>query len=154
MSPNQLDERQVLEHYLRERGLKLTAPRLTVLEAFLNMERHLTAEDLLAEARKLDPSIGQATVFRTIKLFADAGLAREACTDDNAKRYEHAYRHEHHDHLVCIGCGKIIEFRDQGIERAQDSIYRKYGYTATGHIMELQGYCPDCSKKKDKPRKA
>jgi Fur family transcriptional regulator, ferric uptake regulator len=141
------EEKRVLEGYLRERGQKMTEPRETVLEAFLKLERHVTAEELLAAARKIDPSIGQATVFRAIKLFAEAGLAREACPDEGAKRYEHAYRHEHHDHLVCLGCGAIVEFKDPGIERAQEAIYRKYGYRPSGHQMELQGYCPACAKK-------
>lgn len=142
-----VEERQVLEDYLRERGLKMTGPRETVLDAFLKLERHVTAEDLLAAARRIDPSIGQATVFRTIKLLSEAGLAREACPDEGAKRYEHAYRHEHHDHLVCLGCGAIVEFKDPGIERAQEAIYRKYGYRPAGHQMELQGYCPSCIRK-------
>lgn len=143
-------ERQVLEEYLRERGQKMTQPREAVLAAFLKLERHVSAEELLAAARRIDPSIGQATVFRTIKLFAEAGLAREACSDEGVKRYEHAYRHEHHDHLVCIGCGAIVEFKDPAIERAQDAIYARYGYKPSGHVMELQGYCPACARRRGK----
>jgi Fur family ferric uptake transcriptional regulator len=143
-----VDEREVLEEFLRDNGLKMTGPRETVLEAFLKVERHVTAEELLEEARRIDPSIGQATVFRTIKLLADAGLAREACPDEGARRYEHAYKHAHHDHLVCVGCGTLVEFQDPSIERAQDAIYRKYGYKPSNHRLELEGYCPACAKKK------
>jgi Fur family transcriptional regulator, ferric uptake regulator len=142
------EERLILEDYLRERGQKMTRPRETVLEAFLKLERHVTAEELFAAAQRLDPSIGQATVFRTIKLLADAGLAREACPDEGARRYEHSYKHEHHDHLVCLGCGAIVEFKDPAIERAQDAIYVKYGYRPSNHRLELEGYCPVCAKKK------
>jgi Fe2+/Zn2+ uptake regulation proteins len=152
MSASRGDERRVLEEYLKERGLKMTGQRETVLEVFLKLERHVSAEELLAAARKLDPSIGQATVFRSIKLFSEAGLARDACSDDGTKRYEHAYRHEHHDHLVCLDCGAIIEFRDPAIEKAQDAVYRKHGYKPAGHQMELQGYCPACAKKKTAKR--
>jgi Fur family ferric uptake transcriptional regulator len=148
-----VEERGVLEDYLRDRGLKMTGPRETVLEAFLKLERHVTAEELLAASRRLDPSIGQATVFRTIKLFAEAGLAREACPDEGGRRYEHAYRHEHHDHLVCERCGKIVEFRDEAIERAQEAIYRAHGYRPGGHLLELKGQCPDCAKGAKKKRK-
>jgi Fur family transcriptional regulator, ferric uptake regulator len=141
------EERAALEEYLRERGLKMTRPRETVLEVFLALERHVTAEELLALARRVEPGIGQATVFRTIRLLADAGIAREARSDDGAKSYEHAYRHEHHDHLVCQGCGGIVEFRDAAIERAQEAVYRRHGFAPSSHRLELRGYCPACAKK-------
>ncbi|MGO8693174.1 MAG: Fur family transcriptional regulator [Rectinemataceae bacterium] len=140
---------KVLEAYLRERGQKLTGPREAVLDAFLRIEHHVTADELFSAARQIDPTIGQATVFRTIKLLTDAGLAREACPDEDARRYEHAYRHEHHDHLICLGCGAVVEFRDQAIEKAQEAIYRAYGFRPSGHRLELQGYCPSCAKKRD-----
>lgn len=137
-------EREVLEDYLRERGLRMTKERETVLEAFLALERHVTADELIAAAKSIDPGIGQATVFRTIKLLAEAGLARKACGDEGAMSYEHAFKHAHHDHLVCLGCGAIVEFRDESIERAQAAIYRKYGYEPSSHFLELKGHCPKC----------
>lgn len=140
-----MDERDRLEAYLRERGLKMTAARETVLRAFLGVERHVSAEELYDEAKRLDPSIGQATVFRAIKLFANAGLAREACRDDGARQYEHAYGHRHHDHLLCVGCGSVIEFQDDDIEKAQERVYHNYGYSPSGHRLELLGLCPDCA---------
>lgn len=142
-----MDERQVLERYLRERGLKMTKVRDTILEAFLSMEKHVTAETLYEQVRNLDPGIGQATVFRAIKLFADAGLAREACRDDGPRQYEHAWRHAHHDHLSCIRCAKIVEFVDSAIETAQLAVYKRFGFTPGGHRMELFGLCPDCQQK-------
>ncbi|MBN1520203.1 MAG: transcriptional repressor [Spirochaetales bacterium] len=144
------EERAVLERYLKERGLKMTAARETVLEAFLGLETHVTVDDILEAARALDPGIGQATVFRTMKLFADAGLAREACRDDGGRQYEHAWRHAHHDHLTCVDCGKVVEFVDPAIEKAQEAVYRRYGFTSSGHRLELFGRCPDCSKKRSR----
>jgi Fur family transcriptional regulator, ferric uptake regulator len=141
-------ERDALGEYLRDRGLKMTETRETVLDAFLQMERHVTVDELLEAARRADPSIGQATVFRTIKLLAEAGLAREACSDDGARRFEHAYRHEHHDHLICVSCGRVVEFSDAAIERAQDAIYKAHGFKAVEHRMELKGICPRCAVKK------
>lgn len=140
------EERILFEGYLRTRNLKMTSPRETVLKAFLENEGHLSADDILAAARALDPGIGQATVFRTVKLLADAGLARDACQDDGPRRYEHAYHHSHHDHLLCVRCGKIIEFFDPAIEKAQEKIFRTYGFKAVGHTMELKGLCADCSR--------
>ena len=143
-------ERAILVSYLRDRGQKMTGPRETVLDAFLALERHVTAEELLEEARRIDPGIGQATVFRTIKLLAEAGLAREACPDVGARHFEHAYRHEHHDHLVCVECGAMVEFKDDAVERAQEAIYRAYGFTPSDHKLELLGLCPSCTKNKEK----
>ena len=140
-------ELSVLVDYLQGRDLKMTRPRQTVLEVFLGIEAHVTAEELYDAVRKVDPRIGQATVFRTVRLLEEAGLARSACRDDGARSYEHAYRHEHHDHLVCSGCGAIVEFKDEAIERAQAAIYRKHGYEPVGHRLELEGLCPSCRKK-------
>ncbi len=139
------DERTLLERYLRSRGLKMTQARETVLTAFLGLESHVSADAVYEAARRLDPGIGQATVFRTMKLLSDAGLAREACRDDGARRYEHAYNHAHHDHLTCVECGAIVEFVDADIERAQEAVYRRYGFASSGHRLELYGLCPDCS---------
>lgn len=139
------DERATLERYLTERGLKMTKARSTVLEAFLRLESHVSADAILAAARSLDPGIGQATVFRTIKLLADAGLAREACMDEGVRQYEHAFNHAHHDHLTCVGCGAVVEFVDQEIEKAQEAVYRRYGFVSGGHRLQLYGLCPECS---------
>ena len=145
----QRDESIVLERYLRERGLKLTGARMTVLAAFLSVESHVTVDAVYDEAKKIDPGIGQATVFRAMKLFRDAGLAREACHDDGGRQYEHAWRHAHHDHLSCVACGAVVEFVDPAIEKAQEAVYKRYGFGSTGHRLELFGLCPACSKKRD-----
>jgi Fur family transcriptional regulator, ferric uptake regulator len=141
-----LREGEVLESYLRGQGQKMTLPRLTVLKAFLGVESHVTAEELLAVSRRLNPRIGQATVFRTVKLLADAGIARETGTAGGGKSYEHAFGHAHHDHLVCIRCGKVVEFQDDGLERIQERVYRRHGYEPIGHRLELQGLCPSCDR--------
>jgi Fur family transcriptional regulator, ferric uptake regulator len=138
-------EYKVMEQFLRSKGQKVTKTRKTVLEAFLKLEGHVTTDLLLAEAKKQDPGIGQATVFRTVKLLSDAGLAREACQDDGAKTYEHAFHHHHHDHLRCERCGKLVEFYDKTIEKAQEAIFQRYGFAPLGHKMELIGLCADCA---------
>jgi Fur family ferric uptake transcriptional regulator len=142
----------LLEGYLRERDLKMTGPRRTVLEVFLGIEDHVTAEELFDAVRKVDPGIGQATVFRTIKLLEEAGLARAACRDEGPRSFEHAYRHEHHDHLVCVDCGAIVEFVSSDIERAQGAVYQAHDYEPAGHSLELYGRCPSCRKALNKRR--
>ncbi|HAP54450.1 MAG: transcriptional repressor [Spirochaetia bacterium] len=140
------EEQRLFEIYLRNKGLKMTSARETVLQAFLRSEGHLSAEDLLAAAKRIDPGLGQATVFRTLKLLADAGLAQDACKDEGPRRYEHVYKHSHHDHLVCVGCGRLIEFCHPQIEKAQNEIFKEFGFRATGHRLELRGLCADCAK--------
>ena len=140
------EEQRLFEIYLRNKGLKMTSARETVLQAFLRSEGHLSAEDLLAAAKRIDPGLGQATVFRTLKLLADAGLAQDACKDEGPRRYEHVYKHSHHDHLVCVGCGRLIEFCHPQIEKAQNEIFQEFGFRATGHRLELRGLCADCAK--------
>jgi Fur family ferric uptake transcriptional regulator len=148
MAKAAMGEVAILEDFLRARGQKMTRPRQAVLESFLAIERHVTAEQLYEAVRASDPGIGQATVFRAMRLFVEAGLAREALRDGGPCRYEHAFRHEHHDHLVCAGCGKTVEFADPGIERAQARIYAAHGYKPLRHSLQLFGLCGECSKKR------
>lgn len=133
--------------YLRTHGLKMTKPREAILEAFLKTEGHLTIDDILREAKKIDAGVGQATVFRTIRLITDAGLAREALQEDGARTFEHLANHPHHDHLLCTQCGKVIEFMNPVIEKEQQKIFTQYGFEPRGHMMELLGLCPECQKK-------
>jgi len=139
------DERALLERYLKERGLKVTKAREAVLSAFLGLESHVSADAIYEATKKIDPGIGQATVFRTIKLLADAGLAREACMDEGVRQYEHAFNHAHHDHLTCVVCGRLVEFVDPEIERAQEAVYRAHGFKSSGHRLQLYGICPTCA---------
>lgn len=141
-----MDEYSVFRKYLREKGQKMTGPREIVLRAFLEKEGHVSTEDILSASRAIDSGIGQATVFRTMKLISEAGLARDACRDDGPRLYEHSYRHSHHDHLFCVKCGKIVEFFDQEIERAQDRVFGEYGFSPAGHRLELRGLCGDCAE--------
>ncbi len=142
-----MNELVKFENYLRAHGQKMTRPREVILEAFLKTEGHLSIDDILREAKKIDAGIGQATVFRTIRLIADAGLAREALQEDGARTFEHLADHPHHDHLLCVGCGKVIEFLNPVIEKEQQKIFVQYGFVPRGHMMELLGLCPECQAK-------
>jgi Fur family ferric uptake transcriptional regulator len=142
-----MNELVKFEDYLRAHGQKMTRPRRVILEAFLGTEGHLTIDDILREAKKTDAGIGQATVFRTIRLIAAAGLAREALQEDGARTFEHLADHPHHDHLLCVGCGRIIEFLSPLIEKEQQKIFVRYGFEPRGHMMELLGLCPECQAK-------
>ncbi len=135
-------EREALARYLEEHNLKRTRQREAILEVFLRTTGHITGEELHQKVRELHPHIGFTTVYRTMKILCDAGLASERHFDDGVTRYE--ISHEHHDHLVCVRCGKIVEFECQMIESAQDRIAEEYGFRLLRHRHELYGHCSGC----------
>mgnify|MGYP003820223957 CR=1 FL=1 len=134
--------------YLTEHGLKMTPQRRTILDAFLRTADHISSEELYDMVKRSDESIGQATVYRTLKLMADSGLARAHNFGDGVSRYEPLWGQEHHDHLICESCRKTIEIMDPTIERRQDELAKRYGFSLTHHKMTLYGLCADCRKKK------
>jgi Fur family transcriptional regulator, ferric uptake regulator len=140
-------EEDILTEYLKKRDLKLTGQRKVILDTFLSTEEHVTAEELYDKLKKANPGIGLTTVYRTLKLFCDCGLAKELQFGDGIARYEHLFGHEHHDHLVCVKCGKFTEVMDSEIEKLQQKLARKNNFTLLSHRMELYGVCEECSKK-------
>jgi Fur family ferric uptake transcriptional regulator len=139
-------EQKALADYLETHNLKHTKQREAILDVFLSVRGHITGEDLYQRVREVHPGIGYTTVYRTMKLLCDAGLASERHFDDGVTRYE--VEHEHHDHLVCTRCGKIVEFECQMIESAQNDIVERYGFRLLRHRHELYGHCPECQKKR------
>ena len=135
-------ERRSLARYLEEHNLKHTKQREAILEVFLSVEGHITGEKLYQKVREAHPQIGYTTVYRTMKLLCDAGLANEHQFDDGVTRYE--IEHEHHDHLVCTRCGKIIEFECRSIEATQNRIAGEHDFVVLRHRHELYGHCADC----------
>src|SRR6266511_3070546 len=103
------EEQEVFLKHIQKKGLKRTSQRDLILDIFLRTEAHITSEDLYRLVRPRDSSIGQTTVYRTLKLLTEAGLAREVRFGDGRTHYEHNYKHQHHDHMICSECGKIID---------------------------------------------
>jgi len=135
-------EHATLASYLEEHNLKNTKQREAILDVFLEATGHITSDELFQRVREAHSNIGYTTVYRTMKLLCDAGLAAERHFDDGITRFEIA--HEHHDHLVCIRCGKIIEFECHMIEDAQNEIAARYGFRVLRHRHELYGHCSNC----------
>ena len=140
------EEQDVFLEHLQRSGLKRTAQRDLILEVFLRTEEHLSSEDLYRLVQKEDPTIGQTTVYRTLKILTEAGLAREVRFGDGRTYYEHNYKHQHHDHMVCVNCGKIIEFYSEELEAIQEAMAAKYRYEPTQHSLRILGYCSDCRR--------
>lgn len=149
------EEKEVLLKYVQKYGLRRTAQRDLILEVFLKTEEHLSSEDLYDLVKREDQSIGHTTVYRTLKLLTEAGLAREVRFGDGRTHYEHHYNHEHHDHMICTDCNKIIEFFSPELEAMHDEIAAKYNFIVTQPSLRLMGLCEDCQTRKSvAPRKA
>jgi Fur family transcriptional regulator, ferric uptake regulator len=137
----------ILENYIRSNNIRKSSQRDAILDVFLKTEKHLTTEELSNLVKKENPEIGNATVYRAIKVICDAGIAEEIDIGDGKKRYEHKYDHRHHDHLICIKCNEFIEFFDPEIEKLQEKILKKYKFTAISHKLQINGICKKCGKK-------
>lgn len=140
------DPAEVLNRYIARHGLKATRQRTLIFETFYAAGGHLSAEELLERVRLEDPKISQATVYRTLRLLTECGLAEARNFGDGQTRYEIA-SDEHHDHLICTECGRIEEFEDPEIEALQEKVARAHGFEMTYHKMELYGVCPECRSK-------
>ena len=136
---------RVLARYMAERGLKSTRQRSLVLSTFFHAGGHLNVEELLARIREVDPKVSAATVYRTMKLLTESGIAHARHFGDGQTRFEIAS--DHHDHLICTSCGTIVEFEDDKIEALQLEVARRHGFTVTDHKMELYGRCGACVEK-------
>jgi len=108
------------------------------------MGGHVSVEELVARVRRLDPRISVATVYRTMKLLADCGLAVPRQFGGGQTRYEAAAGRGHHDHLICTGCGEIVEFANEKIETLQALVARRHGFEVESHKLELYGRCVRC----------
>src|SRR2546423_13403667 len=142
------EEQEVFHQHIQKQGLKRTAQRDLILDVFLNTEAHVSGEDLYQLVREKDPTVGQTTVYRTLRLLTDAGLAREGRFGDGRAPYEHNYKHQHHDHMICSECGKIIEFYSPELEAIQDAMAAKYRIQLNEHLLRMIGICADCRREK------
>jgi Fur family ferric uptake transcriptional regulator len=136
---------QRFEQALREKGLKSTAQRDDIAKVFFSSDAHVSVDDLYTAVRKANPRVGYATVYRTLKLLKECGLAAERHFEDGQARYEPSEETaQHHDHIICEHCGKIVEFNSEELERQQERIARFLGFVVSRHRMELYGICSDC----------
>jgi Fur family transcriptional regulator, ferric uptake regulator len=142
------EEKEIFHGHLQKAGLKRTAQRDLILDVFLRTEKHLSSEDLYTLVKVEDPSVGHTTVYRTLKLLVEAGLAREVRFGDGRTRYEHNYNHPHHDHMICTECGTTIEFYSAELEAIQDALVARYKFKPTQHSLRIFGVCSACQREK------
>ena len=138
-----LAARRKLDAFIASNGLKHTRQRDVIFEAFVAAGGHVSVEDLLRRVQDAAPGVGAATVYRTLKLFTDAGVAHERQFGDGQARYEAALGDDHHDHLICLDCGTIFEFEDPLIETRQAEVAAAHGLDLQSHRHEIFGRCRD-----------
>jgi Fur family ferric uptake transcriptional regulator len=138
------DRQMALFHSrLKDRGLKSTGQRDDIARVFFGIGQHISAELLYAEVKKINPHVGYATIYRTLRLLKECELVSERHFDDGQARFE-VVSDKHHDHFICERCGKIIEFENEGLERLQETVARELKAQLTRHKMELYGICAEC----------
>jgi Fur family ferric uptake transcriptional regulator len=147
MSTNSRGPRDILRDYIAKNGLKTSRQRELIVDTFFAADGHLSVDELLERVREKDAGIGQATVYRTMKLLSKCGLAEARQFGDGHTRYERVdgADEQHHDHLICTSCGTIVEFVDAQIEGLQDRVAEAHGFSVSHHKMELYGTCARCT---------
>jgi Fur family ferric uptake transcriptional regulator len=145
------EEKEVFAAYLVKNRLKRSEQREVILDAFLRTERHLSVDDLLQIVQKKRRDIGRTTVYRTLKLLREAGLASELDLHGET-RFEPDYNRAHHDHFICSSCSDIFEFSSPEIERLQDEIAADLGFKIEGHRHQILGLCRRCQAKAETRR--
>ena len=133
--------------YLKNKGLKFTPERKNVMEEVFSIHKHFNIDELYDRLRKQGKHISRATIYRILPLLINSGLIQSTFRCQDMINYEHIFGHKHHDHLVCVKCGKIIEFKNEKIEELQKAICKKYGFKEIEHKLGIKGYCRVCLAK-------
>ena len=138
-------EKQRFLQLLRERGQRVTGERIALFDEIFSQHGHIDAEELLAAMKGRGLKISRATVYRNLDLLVAYGLARKQRLERNRFLYEHVHSGQQHDHLVCTGCGRVVEFISPGIAALQAEICRAHGFVTSRHTLQISGLCNQCA---------
>lgn len=139
---------EYFRRFLKDRGLKLTQQRLTILERALDVDKHFSAEELFEMLRADKQRISKATVYRTLALLVDAHLLDTHDFERGHQVYERAARGKaHHDHLICISCDTVLEFHNEVIEQQQEQVAARFDFRMVSHTHQIYGICGRCQRK-------
>jgi Fur family ferric uptake transcriptional regulator len=139
-----MDLKLKLHEYLASKGYKKTKERDLILRLISSTKGHFDAEKLYANAMRMNIPASRASIYRSLVLFKQAGIINESIRQDGKAVYEVSTGRAHHDHLICVKCGKIEEFSDNVIEKHQEQICGKYGFLIQEHRLEIKGICKNC----------
>jgi Fur family ferric uptake transcriptional regulator len=134
--------------YLSRKRLRLTRERRTILDEMARIEGHFDADNLLAHFNRRGRRVSRATLYRTLARLVDAGLVHKIEMAEGQARYEMMVGRHHHDHMICLACGTILEFESREIERIQEAICRRRGFRMTGHMHQIRGVCAACAARR------
>lgn len=140
---------KVVREEARRRGIRWTSQRQIIVETFASLDEHITAEELHRRVRAVDTAVSAATVYRTVNLLVELGVADKGHFGNGSASFEMAWDKDHHDHLVCESCGLILEFHNEKIEQLQREVAAQHQFRLNNHRMELYGICPACQATKD-----
>ena len=141
---NKSSASDIFANYIKEKGLRNTKQREMILDSFLHANKHITVEELFDTVKKSNPDIGYATVHRNLKLMCECGIADEIKIGTSKAKFEPKLGHEHHDHLICMKCGRFIEVHDTRIEKLQDKLAEANDFIPQRHRLEIYGLCKKC----------
>jgi Fur family ferric uptake transcriptional regulator len=134
---------------LNKEGIRFTKQRDLLMRQILNLNDHFSADLLYVKLRVKGINISRATIYRTLTLFEECGIIKKALKDEDISYYEVSEINEHHDHLICVECGEVIEFYNEEIEKIQKEIYNNFNYLPASHQLILKGICEKCRRKKN-----
>lgn len=132
------------ERYLRDHGLKLTPERRAILREFYGIHEHIEADELLFQMRRAGSRVSRATIYRTLELLVNAGLARRIRLGKDHSYYEHILGREAHEHMICLGCDRIIEWIDPELTELVFRNCDEQSFSPARHSLQVFGYCQDC----------
>ena len=125
----------------------MTRERWMILEQVLSERGHFDADDLLAHLRRAGRTVSRATLYRSLAHLVDSGLVHRLEMAQGQARYEAMFGRHHHDHMICLDCGRILEFESREVERIQTEVCRRKRFVMTGHTHQIRGYCQECASK-------
>jgi Fur family ferric uptake transcriptional regulator len=138
---------KTFKNFIRDKGLRYTPERRVLLEGILSIGSHFDADTLYDFVKEKNRGLSKATIYRSIPLFIESGILKKSPRFHGREQYELIYGHEHHDHLICLSCGRIIEFKHEIIEELQNNVCNQYRFQPVDHSLSIRGYCRDCRKK-------
>lgn len=142
---NQLERSRFLD-WMRASGRRVTPERMAVFDEIFRQHRHIDAEELWERLRKLGHQLSRATVYRNLDLLVEAGLVRRYRLGRNHYLFEHVHEGQHHEHLVCVECGRVVEFISPAIAELQAEICRAHGFVPKHHNLQIYGSCENCAE--------
>lgn len=140
-------EDKIFKEFLEKKGVKFTKERAAVLKEVFSIHNHFDPDELLIKMRKKGIRVSKASIYRTLPLLLECGLVEQVEKIDKHAHYEHTFGHGHHDHLICIKCGRVISLFSEKLERLQEKLCKKENFRCVSHTLEMKGYCEKCEGK-------